>query len=219
VAGLVGSPSVTSSVADSWFTLPLIEEYEHLLSPQPTRGRRAVVPAPNLLTSTEGIDKLSPDAWKKTTLELYNQLVQTIPYLAPVVKIKEKLVTPPSSTVRTTRSRYNSPAVAAKSVPLQKRAAIDQPVFGTTSTLQAPPVTPMPSPSVSKTTTSTSSVPATATATATPLIRFTFKAGDTAKPSSVSTTKPARDSANLGAGGYRQTVDNSLNDEGSSSES
>lgn len=151
---------------DSWWTATLLEEYEKLLNPSSSRGKK-VAPA---------VKKEIPDQvgdWRAPSLAVYSKLASTIPQKPAAPKTKEKAITPPSSNVRTTRSRYNTPAPAVKTVSVNDKVFASSASPTVNHVPGAPAATPDSSPSAGRNVSHANFPPAA------PLIRFTFKAGDT----------------------------------------
>lgn len=158
VTGLAATPDLPLKAIEDWWTLLQIESYEKALAPpQSARGKKSVVKK-----EEPPVDHI----WRAPTLALYSKLLGTIP--PNPVTIKAKSSTPPSSSVRTTRSRYNSPAAA-----VQSKASLHTPHdVPSLKTEPARAETPVASP-LNEKVVQTESFPL-----ATPLIRFTFKAGE-----------------------------------------
>lgn len=180
VSGLLDDEDLLPETIDSWWMTKQLEIYEKTLGPVVTRGKRAgMSPAKNTSQAEED--------WRTPALSMYAKLKETIPAQPADAKVKTKPVTPPTSSVRATRSRYNSPAIIAKTEStiesLVPSIAVESPL----NLKEVAPITPVTSPLPDK------PKPSTVFPGATPLIRFTFKAGESKPPQPILGTGQYRD--------------------------
>lgn len=150
---------------DSWWSTQNLEVYEKALAPPTSRGKRGAISPSKLAASGES-------DWRGPALAIFSKLIETLPSKPAPAKSKEKNVTPPSSNVRATRSRYSSPAQPVKLNGEMYSSAEQQQKVMPVKTEEVLLETPITSPLIARQNPSSVFPPAT------PIIRFTFKAAE-----------------------------------------